>query len=800
MIRLLLKNWRLHSIAALSLAVAMALSVVALSVSNSLLLRAPFARDPGQLVTVYTTSRDNDQIGISYPDYLFIRDRNRSFAGVAAVNDGISKGDIHIDGRDELTIQNTVSANYFEVMGIRPAAGRLFAPDDDRRQVSAAVLSFACWQRWGADPRVVGKTVVVGRRPATIVGVAPKEFLTPMFGVGADLINNLGASTGVQSEELDNRSARRFLLAGRLKPGVTRAQARAELTALWGQLAAAYPEAERHRTVELRDTTVLPPDALSTARLLSAVLIAAALLILLIACANAANLLLALATMRRQGALIKTALGASRGRLVREFLQETVVLCAVSGTAGYLLALAPLHWLSRFDLTVPAYGSFPIAFDLHPGALVVVLTLGLIGLATVSSGLAPALYASKPNLASALSGEIAIGGTRRGVIRNAVVAVQVAVCTLVLVGTGLCLRSLHNLRAVDPGFAARNIAAVLIYPETLATTHEQGFQAYDEVRRRVERIPGVESVSLADSLPLEGGNGNHDEIHFTDRPPGPQKTIVDFAVADENYFSTMRIRLLAGRAFRASDREDSPDVVVINHHMAEMLWPHQEAIGRTFRIGKGKAPVTVVGVVADGKYSDLDEATRPYLYHPFRQDYRTGLFVIARTAGDPRLWLDPLFRAVRGAAMKAPMPPTTVDNWLHLALFLPMLTLACVSALAVLAVLLATVGLYGAISYSVSERRRELGIRIALGARPGQILQQVFRQTLWVSGAGVAAGLALGVAAGMVFRSQFFGVETMEWTVLAPVGMIMIALSLLIGFGAARRWTRMNPMDAVRHA
>jgi len=800
----MLSNWKLNSIAVVSLAIALALGVVALSISNAILLRPPLSRDPNQLVLIYTSEKPGEAQQMSYLEYQYIREHADSFSEVGAFNRGISKGTITFRGRDAIAMENTVSDNYFQVMGIHPFIGRFFTPGDDANRVASVVLSYAFWKREGGDPKIIGKSIKIGDQSRPIIGVAPREFLSPVFGFGCDLVLNVAHSS---DDDLKNRELRSLMPVGRLKPGAGLAQARAEVRGLWSQLARDFSKADKDRVAAVAPISVYSPEDVKTAQLISAVLIACSLLILLIACANTANLLLALATLRRQEALIKTALGASRGRLIREFLKETGVVCAFGGILGYGLASLALSELSTFDLNLPTMGVIRISADLHPGGLVAVLTVALIAIASLASGLAPALYASKPNLASALTGEIAIGGTRRGWIRGIVVSVQVAVCTLVLAGTGLCWQSLHNLRSVDPGFSARNLVSVMAFPEN-GIKPERGLEISGEIRRTMNAMHGVESVALADGLPLGGGDGDHDDVHFADRPDDPEKkNIIDFAVVDENYFTTLCIRLLEGRVFRASDAAGSPDVVVINRFMAEKYWPHQSAVGRTIRIvedsrrpGAGsKSSATIVGVVANGKYDDLDEPIRPYLYHPLAQHFPGVITVIVRTAGDPRQWLQPMVGALNKLDVALPLPPTTMDSWMTLTLFVPILTLGCVSGISILAMLLATAGLFGAISYSVSDRRRELGIRIALGARPGQVMQMIFRQTLWIVGAGIVAGLGLSVVAGMLFSDQFYQVHPVEWTVLAPVGLGMVAICLAIAFAAARKWTQMNPMDAVRH-
>jgi predicted permease len=801
MLRSLIKNWQLNSIAVLSLAVAMALTIVALSVSNAILFRPPVARDPSTLVTVYAADRAHsaEPTSFTYPEYQYFRDHNRSFLGIAAMVYGYSKQIITFGRHDEMVMVNAVSDNYFQVLGIQPYLGRTFSPGDDRRQDLTVLLTYACWQRWGADPKILGKAVKEAGRTMTIIGVTPKQFIAPVFGIAADLIESFATHPEHGEGSLEDPAMTRYTLIGRLSPTATRPQARAEVQSLWAQFASAHPKDAGQRTPVLTGLNILGPDSIDTARLLSVLMIAAAMLILLIACANTTNLLLALATLRRQEALIKTALGAPRGRLILEFLRETLVLCGTGALVGYLIAAVALRFLSRFDITVPPYGMFPISIDLHPGIAVAAGTLILIVGASTLSGLAPALYASKPNLASALTGEIAIGGSRRGWIRNTVVAVQVGVCTLALAGTGLCLQSLANLRNVDPGFSARKIAAALMFPGSDAVEAASQTRLYDTIRDRVRALPGVLSVTLATDLPLGGDSPDSEDVRFPDRPPRSEPISIFHSVVDGAYFETLGIQLLEGRTFRPDRGGKGPEEVVVNRFFADKYWPHQQALGRSIMLGKDHRPAVVVGIAANGRYADLDEKQQAYLYESLDRNFQAAIMLVARTAGDPKQIFEPMTRIGRELGNKLPLPPMTLDDVFNLTLFSQRVTLGCVSGLSVLAVLLATVGLYGAISYAVRERRRELGIRIALGARPGQVMTLVFRRTMAIAGTGVLIGLGLGVAAGLIFRSQFYRIHTLEFRVLAPVGIGMAAMSLTIAWAAARRWTRMNPLDAVRH-
>ena len=784
-------HWKLTAIAAVSLSVAMALGVIGLSVSNTILILPPAAPAPDRLVMMYTRSAGKAIDSVSYPDYEYYRDNNHVFTDVAAAPNSIGlNDDFNFEGRDIKVITRPVSENYFAVMGIRPHLGRLFSRGDDESKAPIAVMTWSCWKRLGSDPNIVGK--VLSKR--TIIGVTPKDFTGSFYGLNGDLFTTLREFESNPSW-LTQRGARRLFLIARLRPGMTRRQAEAEMATLSGQLASAYPREDKDRAAVVTRATLLPPDAIPTAELMSAVLMALVALVLLIACANVANLLLAVAVGRRQEAAIKLALGAPRGRLIREFLKESTLLCAASGVMGYCVAAVAVAWFSdHLTIAFPMYGAFSLGLNLRLDTTVVAFTLLLMLIASIASGLAPALYASSPGLAQILSGETVAGGTPKGFRRNTLVIVQIAICTLALVGMGLCQSSLYNLRHVDPGFSARNLVAVTVYLESEGYSEARGKELYQTLRRTVSALPGLESVSLAWDLPLFGASEVPVQL-----PDTAKTTAIAHTVVDADYFATFGIRLLAGRVFNSTDRESSPRVVVINHKMADMFWPGKDPVGRTFIAGDPGRKFTVVGVAADGKYRDLDEPALPFLYYALSQHYRGGLNVIARTKGDPRIWVEPFAQALRGLGLKIMIQPVTFQSWMNLTLLTERIVAGGVAVLSALGLLLAIIGLFGAISYSVRERKKELGIRVALGARHWQLLKMVLRQTMLVSGAGVAIGTLLGVGATGLFRSQLYRISTVEWTVLLPVGAAMLALSLLVAYFSARPWIRIDPMEAVRH-
>jgi putative ABC transport system permease protein len=801
--RILARNWKPAGIAAFSLAIAMSLSVIALSVCNGVLLRPPLAAAPDRLVTIYTSAPSGEFGGVSYPDYKYYRDNNRSFSGVAAFPNQISKVRLIHGDLQEMGAVEQASDNYFSVMGIRPFLGQLFIPGADDKSSALAILTYPCWKRWGADPKIIGKTVSMGGNVITIVGVTPRDFTGMVFGFHADLIINLGtnAAFSTDSQPLLDHTNRWLFLVGRLRSGATRQLARADLRTMSAQLASAYPDTNKDRVAMLTPTTVLAPDQRSTAELISGVLIGVVLLVLLIACANVASLLLGIATGRKQEILIRSALGATRGRLLRQLLTESLILSAAGGTAGFILASALLARFSRFSASVPIVGTLDVAANLQTDGIVIALTLLLICLASLASGLSPALYASEPNIAGALSGEAVVGGTRKSLVRDTLVVVQIAVCTMLIAGVGLCLRSLHNLREVNRGFSAQNLASVMINFGADGFSEAKGRELSEQLRQSAAKLYGVESQSLSVDYPLLDDSWSSDEIAILGaNNSAHQHEQIPGTMVDENYFETFGIPILAGRAFNASDDKDRPEVLIVNHNMAETYWPGENPLGKQVHVKDGNHIGTVVGVVADSKYNTLDEQVHPVIYYALSQHYSPGVILTVRTSGNPRLWVQPLSQIVRNLGLQVDVPPFTLDDALHLNLLFPFLTLFVVVALGALALMLAILGLYGSIFYSVNERKKEIGIRVALGATPSRLIVMFLRRTAIISGVGISVGLALSIAATIVFKSQFYEVHALELHVLIPVALIMLLVAMAIAYVAVRPWINVDPIEAVRHA
>ncbi|MGC2832326.1 MAG: ABC transporter permease [Candidatus Acidiferrum sp.] len=803
-LRILRKHWKLTSIAVFSLAIAMAGGAVGFSIFNALLVRPPAVPAPEQLVSMYTSTPTEEFSGVCYDDYKYYRDNNRVFSGVLAFPYSISAGPIVFQRRSKYGLTNAVSDNYFSVLGVKPILGRLFALGDDDKPSALAVLSYSYWQWLGADPNIVGKTVTISRTPLTIIGVAPKSFAGTIFSDLPDLwyLLSTNFSTNQQAQDWRADRSNRFLyLAGRLKPGVTRLQARADMRILSAHLGAAYPKTDKDRVAQLTEMSMLPVDSVSSARIISVFILAIVALVLFAACSNVANLLLALASARRHEILVRAAMGATRARLIRELLFDSTLIAAAGGVLGFLLAYLGLRQLMQFKPYIPGIGLLPLTIDFRPDFRVAAATVALVFAAGLATGLVPGLYSSAPNLAGALSGEIAIGGTRKGRIRQSLVAIQVAVCTVVLIGVGLCFRSLRNLESVDLGFSARNLAILTLDLPANGYSEEQGRQMYVRMRDAAAQIYGVESIALAGDIPLSEDVGNPEQVHVEGSAPTSQQVASISSVAvDENYFSTLGIPLLAGRTFAAADSAKGPAVIVINHLMAAKYWPGQNPIGKTARIENGNQVETVIGVVGDGKYIDIDEPARPFIYFDLNQRYRPVIYLMARTQGNPHKWLAPMSEALKKLDPQLSFQTLTMDDWMGFSLYVPHITVVCTGAFGGLAFILAAVGLYGAVFYSVSERKKELGIRVALGATPRDLWKMILRQTSMVTAAGVALGMIGGVIASLLVRSLLYEIHPVEWFVLLAVALTMGGMTVFTAYSAARPWMRADPMESVRHA
>jgi len=802
-LRILRKHAKLACIAVFSLAIGLAAASVGLSTFHALLLRPPAVVDPDRLLTVYTVTSNEPFNQVSYPDYRYYRDNNTVFSGLCAIPFNIGLQTIIFEHREKRGLINAVSDNYFSVLGVQPLLGRWFGAGDDDKVTTSAVLSYGYWQWLGADPNIIGKTLKLNGVPFTIVGVAPRRFVGTILSDVPDLWHPLSATTAISHQTYDwlaDRTSHSFSLIGRMKPGVTRQQALAEMQGLSRQLAVAYPDTNKNRVAALTETSMLSPDAMSSAKLLGGLLLAVVALVLFAGCANVANLLLALAGARRQEILIRAALGATRMSLIGQLIVDSLVISIIGGALGLMFASYGLRRLIDFKPFVPGLGVVPITLDFRPDLAVVSVMVALVFLVGLSTGFLPGLHASTPNLAAALNGEIAIGGTRKGRMRSFLVVLQITACTVVLIGVGLCLKSLHNLQQVKPGYSARNIALYAIDDlQANGYSEQQGRALFGRLRESVGQVPGIESISLADTMPLSGGTSTN-QVHITGVPDENEHGVtIDVGVVDNSYFSTLGIPILAGRTFAASDTAKSPQVIVVSQMMAAKYWPNQNPVGKTVHVENGNRQATVVGVVGDIQYADIDEAPQPFMYYSLTQNYRSGIYLLVRTQGHPSQGMGTILDKVRKSAPELGVMSFTIEQWHEFALYVPHLAVICISAFGLLAFVLVAVGLYGAVFYSVSERTREMGIRVALGASPRDLWKLVLRQTGAMTIIGIFLGIAAGIGASVLARSLLYQIQPIEWSVFLGAALAMLAMSILIAYSGARPWMRVDPMQSVRH-
>ncbi len=813
--RRLAKNWRVATVAALSLGVALSLCIVAFSFADRAFFAPPAATDAKNLVLIASSSKENAQESISYPDFIYYRDHSQTFSAITAFPYNIEINTSTQKSKKLNLVLNQVVGNYFQVMGIRPFKGRMFDQQDEDARARVAVLTYRGWVHLGSDPNIVGQTIDAGDA-LTIVGVAPESFPGATYGFSVDIIRPFGTVADIQNkpELMTDRSSHNLYLVGRLRDGVKLAAANAERQTLTRQLAAAYPKTDANRIAIFKRFTGTPPDMAEMVFLFTGAVIAVVLLVLLIASSNVASLLLALATARKQEALIKMAAGAPRARLVREFLAESSII-VVAGTAiayGFGVYVVK-HW-STFNLPLVAGFNFPVALDLRLDLAVFAAMLAVVLLTSLATGLGPALlYSSVPNLAAAIGGESGTAGPRKHRVRNGLIALQVTACTITLVCAGLCLQSVVNLRRVKVGFRPDHLAYVNTFPNVPSDFKGKSMDLSkltsnvrpEQLRQAAAALPGVESVTLATDMPF--GTGFPES--WVSNAPQAKLTKASSNTVDEQYFATLGVPLLAGRGFDASsDRPGRPAVVVVNRLLAGLLWPSKDsnpgsALGKQLLIGdpeKGKVQsAIVVGVVETGLYNELEESPTPFYYTPLSQN-PSNTIVAIRTAGDPKLLAEPLAAAMNKLNLATPLPPQVMTSLVEGQLVIPKIAMNLAFTVSAVGLVLAAMGIFGSISHSVSERRRELGIRLALGADTGKLLRMVLRKVLWIAGGAIVAGCAIGIAIAAFVESLLFRVHVVELPVLLPVAACMLCFALLAAWIGARRWLRIDPMEAVRHS
>jgi len=791
-LRLLARHRGPSAVSVLALALGIGALTVTFSVINAYLLRPlPFAA-PDRLVHLWSTEERQgwSMLRVSVPDFLDWREQTRAFQDLAAFNytaDDLTGGD-----RPEKISTGLVSANVFDVLGVEPALGRGFRPGEDRPgQGAVAVLSHGFWQRrFDGDPAVLGRTIELGGRAHEIVGVMPPAFVFPLPTTELWTPRELDTSRHGRDEGL-------LQVVGRLRRGVTATEAQAEMDAIAARLAAANPTTNADRGVNIVPLRAALNFAYDIFRMMAVVLGVADLFVLLIACANVSSLLVGLALGRVREVSVRTALGASRSRLVRQFLVESTVLGLAGGALGVLLAA----W------SVRALGAV-IPDDLYRVGEITIdgraLVFGLaVTLATVLIfGLLPALGASRPAVAQALRQSASSVTTARGGqrLQSALVAGEIGLAVMLLVGTALMIRSYRNLEQVDLGFDQTNVLTMTISlpraydaPERIAGFHR-------DVAASVAAVPGVVAAATTSFLPL---NHETDMVRFT--PPGrdlgPSERMpsaVSLSVSPD-YFAAMRIPVRAGRPFSDADRAGAARVVAINETMARSFWPGGDPVGRTIRLEDGET-ATVVAIVGDTNDEDVAAGAGAQIYMPQAQVPWRYLRVLARTSGDPSAMVAEVSDAIWRVDPNLPLVEVRSLEQVVRDFLLPQTALsATLAGLAFGALLLAVVGVYGLMSFFVSRRRHEIGIRMALGASRRNVLTMVVGRGLWLTAAGLVGGLVGAAGLARVMSSLLFGVATVDAVAFGAAPAVLLAVALLSCYLPARRAAAIDPLVSLRY-
>jgi predicted permease len=757
-----------------------------------------------KLHTVLTRS-GNRPIGISYPDYKDYRDRNEVFSGLAVFNTDTFNL-LDGDGRPERVYGSLVSGNYFDVLGVRAAQGRTFAPDEDRAPGThpVVVISYGLWQRrFAADPALIGKTIRLNQRDFTVIGVAAEGFGGCVVGLSLDLWAPIMMTPQLSSapDILNGRASQWLSAVGRLKGGVTFEHAQANAQNIAAQLAKDYPQTNDGIGAMLFTLSGEPGGAGEMAPWLSVLMVVAGL-VLLIACANIANLLLARAAGRIREMGIRTALGAGRGRLVRQMLTESLLLAVMGGASGALLAA----WLSdAMSLMMPPLG-FPLSLNLEWDYRVPSFALALTLLTVVAVGLIPALLATKVDPLISIKNEAGATSAlmRRSRLRGALVVTQIAVSLVSLLCAGLFIRSLAEQRKTNLGFDPERALLVSMELSPNGYDEKRGAEFYRQLIAQVATLPGVESASLSNQVPpfLLGSKWSASfEIEGYTLRDDETISLEGESVAPR-YFQTMRIPLVEGREFTDADNAQSASVVIVNETMARRYWgPDRSPVGRRLRRGIGTNWwSTVIGVARDVKYVGPTEPGRPWIYYPHAQDYWSTMTLVARTTGDPWQALAGVRGAVRALDPTLPVfDEKTLQTHSGVPLFLDRIAVTFLSGFGLLALTLSAVGLYGVMAYSVASRTREIGIRMALGAQTGDVLKHVLKQGLVLTLIGIMIGLAAALALTRLMESLLFGVSPTDALTFTLVSLSLAAIALLACYLPARRATKIDPLAALRY-
>jgi macrolide transport system ATP-binding/permease protein len=824
--RMLLKAPGFTSIALITLAFGIGANTVVFSIVNGVVFRPRPVSQPERLVELYTSRPQQPYHNSSYPDFLLYREQSEVFTGLAAY--GIRQFKLGGIDETEAIWGEAVSGNYFDVLGVKAAIGRTFFPEEDQTPGThpVAVISHGLWQRrFGAEPAVLGATIKLNNQALTVIGIAPPQYTGMIRGLACEVWVPVMMIPQVDQQDslglLNSRGNSWLFLVGRLQPEMMLPQARARLDVLAGQLREAFPDHWRKKRSDSAETldrsiTILPesetrihPDAHVAAYAFIGLVLTIINLVLLVACMNLANLLMARATVRRKEIAVRLALGAGRWRIVRQLLTESLLLAVLAGAAGTLLALWSLGVLVSSIPPLPE--GFRVAVDVGMDWRVLLYTLSFSLLVGVLFGLAPALQAAKPDVVAALKdgAENFAGGRRQARLRSALIVAQVALSVLLLAGAGLVFRSVRNLQPVNLGFDSLNmvVAPITLEDRKYDRARSQGF--YRELADRTRGLPGVLAVSFVDELP--GGLGRtRSTVGIEGYQPAPGEDMhLDRSVIGPGYLTTMNLPIVEGRDFDDRDRDGAPCVAVVNEAFARRYFADGRVLGRHLIKSTWQQPdqlCEIVGVVRDNKFQSLQNEPRPWFAFSLMQSNSRRTTMLVHTTGQPEITVPAVRRLVQSLDQTIPMTDvlTLSDTFAPFLYFYRLFGLL-VGACGLLAILIAVIGIYGVVAFAVSQRTREIGIRMALGADRQQILTLIMRQGMLLVAYGLSTGLLLAFVLTRVLTSSIFDIELLNGVsatdplTFGSIASLLMVVALLACWLPARRATRVDPLVALRY-
>jgi len=794
-----------------TLALGMAVNTTVFSVINGFLLRPLPVPHPEQItVLALKQSSAGSTYRFSYPTYEDLRDQTDSFSDVFAYR--VSLVGLAVDHKSDHCLISRVTSNYFRSLDIKPAYGRLILSTEGRAPGAdpVIVLGYSYWRsRFAGDPKIVGQRVELNDHPFTVVGVAPSEFHGTYPVMDMDAFIPFSPDTG---EDPDNpvekvwtsRGSRSLTVMGRLKPGVTIKQAQASLNVVTGRIAEAHPDTEKGLSVQLFPENLArpEPDPENPIPATSIAFMSLAALVLLVACFNIANVLLVRATVRQREMAIRAALGAGQGRLVRQYLTGSLLLALLGGGAGLVLA----SWASGFLSSLSLGTDLPLRFDFRPDARVYLFALAAVFFTGLFVGMMPAWRAARSNVSAVLheGGRGSSSGPLRQFARNVLVVAQVAGSLVLLIVAGLFIRSLEKAEKMNLGFNPDHVLDLSVDVEQVGYKEPRAREAYRDIDNRIRALPGVQSVAEAFTVPM-GYVGADDRIWIEEHPyaAGQQPQEIHFNQITPSYFDTLQMPLLRGRKFSDADSEKAPHVAIINETMAKEFWPNEDPLGKHLGTKGANGPfIEVVGIVQDAKYQHLLDKPEAFYYVPFEQSYNSLRTIHVRTTV-PSESLAPQIQSVIHEVV--PDVPVTQVKTMNEALqgangfFLFRFGAQLTSTMGFLGLILAVVGIYSVVSYAATQRTQEIGIRVAMGASPQDILKMVLRQGLTVVGIGLVVGLVLAWAGTRVMSGLIVGIKPTDPLTFAVVVCLLTAIALFACWVPAHRATRTDPLVALRY-